>query len=542
MKRTKKLMALVVAMVMMVAMGTVVFAQTEGTAAAGKGSITIENASKGETYSVVKIFGATLTGDATATTDASGIAYTGTIPEDLQDYFEYDAVGNIIKKAGVEDAALIAAVQEYAKSLDATAEVVSDGSILTFQGLDYGYYAVISTQGATVTIDSLKPNATVYDKNSKVITVGKRAGDATYSIGDTVTYTATFDTVNYIGEGASAQQVTKYVISDTLPEFLDDVVITSLKVKSADGTEELADLGYTTFGDNKKVRVYWAEVTGTDDDNNEIWKSLYPNGAKIVLTYTGTLTDITNVNAPDINTVSIQPYVVDKNHSEQGDDDDDDDGDDDDDDDDMPYSEPYTASEDITTYAAALKKIDGEDDSLLAGAKFKFYGLTVEETADGIYTVVSYNPTSTTLGTEMTVAPSGDDKGKLYIIGLGSDVTLTGVETEAPAGYNKLDGEVTLTPQVLSETKIIKESGTIYYDAQGNVSSVVVTDGGSTVTETKNLNELDENALEVQNNKGTELPSTGGIGTTIFYIIGGIIVLGAVILLVVRSKRNKSTN
>ena len=132
--------------------------------------------------------------------------------------------------------------------------------------------------------------------------------------------------------------------------------------------------------------------------------------------------------------------------------------------------------------------------------------------------------------------------GKLYIIGLGSDVTLTGVETEAPAGYNKLDGEVTLTPQVLSETKIIKESGTIYYDADGNVSSVVVTDGGSTVTETKNLNELDENALEVQNNKGTELPSTGGIGTTIFYIIGGIIVLGAVILLVVRSKRNKSTN
>ena len=41
---------------------------------------------------------------------------------------------------------------------------------------------------------------------------------------------------------------------------------------------------------------------------------------------------------------------------------------------------------------------------------------------------------------------------------------------------------------------------------------------------------------EVENKTGTELPSTGGIGTTIFYVIGGILVLGAAVLLVTRKR------
>ena len=169
-KALRKMMALALAMVMVLAMGITVFAQTEGTAADGKGSITINNAAKGETYSVVKIFGATLTDDATATADATGIAYTGDIPTALEAYFEKDSTGNVRRKASAtDDAALVAAVQAYAKTQSATASATSDGSTLTFQGLDYGYYAVISTQGATVTIDSLRPNATVNDKNTKNI-------------------------------------------------------------------------------------------------------------------------------------------------------------------------------------------------------------------------------------------------------------------------------------------------------------------------------------------------------------------------------------
>ena len=205
MKKMKKIMALVLAMVMVLAMGITVFAQTEGTAADGKGSITINNAAKGETYSVVKIFGATLT-NAPATGDSDGIAYTGDIPTALADYFEKDSTGNVRRKASAtDDAALVAAVQAYAKTQSATASATSDGSALTFQGLDYGYYAVISTQGATVTIDSLRPNATVNDKNTKNITAKKTVEETSYTIGEKINYTATFDTVNFYGSGDAAK-------------------------------------------------------------------------------------------------------------------------------------------------------------------------------------------------------------------------------------------------------------------------------------------------------------------------------------------------
>ena len=167
-------------------MSVPVFAQTVGTAAEGKGSITIENAAKGEEYKVVKVFGATLT-DAPTTGDSKGIAYTGEIPEDLANYFEKDSTGNIIRKTtATDDKAITAAVQNWAKNQNATASETSDGSSLTFQGLDYGYYAVISSQGAVVTVDSLRPNATVYDKNTKEITAEKTVEETSYTIGETI--------------------------------------------------------------------------------------------------------------------------------------------------------------------------------------------------------------------------------------------------------------------------------------------------------------------------------------------------------------------
>ena len=90
MKKAKKLLAVMLAIMVCLAFGTITaFAQTEGTAAQGKGSITINNAAKGETYSVVKIFDATIT-NVPASGDSDGVAYTGDIPASLADYFEKD--------------------------------------------------------------------------------------------------------------------------------------------------------------------------------------------------------------------------------------------------------------------------------------------------------------------------------------------------------------------------------------------------------------------------------------------------------------------
>ena len=183
-------------------------------------------------------------------------------------------------------------------------------------------------------------------------------------------------------------------------------------------------------------------------------------------------------------------------------------------------------------YAAALKKTDGS--APLAGAQFTIKGLTVSGSA-GEYTVVSYNPAD---DAEESAVLDTDSNGKLYILGLAGDVSLTVTEYKAPDGYNKLTAPITVTPQLLS-TAIYKQSGTIHYDAKGNVTSTQV-DEKYDKTVVKNLTDLDEDAVVVVNNKGAELPSTGGIGTTIFYIGGSVLVLAAAILLI--TKRRMGNN
>lgn len=515
MKHVRKIFVFAVALFMAFAVALPAFAQTDGTAAEGKGSITVNNAAKGETYKVVKIFGATLSDD------NEGIAYTGDIPSALSNYFEKDSTGNIIRKSSAtDDEALVAAVQAYAKDQQATRSVVSDGSALTFQGLDYGYYAVISTQGAVVTVDSTKPNATIYDKNTKTVTADKTVENQSYSIGDTINYTATFNTANYLSpenanaDGSDARQVVEYVISDTLPEFLSGVTVDSIKVvdPSTNPATELADV--TKQFTNKTLKIAWADKQNT---NPVTYTSKYKNGAQIVIKYHGTLTSTANINAANTNKITIAANVVKPGGTTT---------------EPEPWSENWNDTAEIATYAAALKKTDGTNS--LKGAKFAVKGLTVAavDGEAGVYKVVSYNPQATDLGTEM----STNNDGKLYIIGLASNVSLKATETKAPDGYNQLhaDEVVTITPQQLTKT-VYETTGERFYDADNNL----VSESSNTTTTqqvTKNYTELDAAAVEVVNNKGTEMPSTGGIGTTIFYVVGGVMVAGAVVFLLTKRR------
>ena len=83
------------------------------------------------------------------------------------------------------------------------------------------------------------------------------------------------------------------------------------------------------------------------------------------------------------------------------------------------------------------------------------------------------------------------------------------VETGTSTGYNLLDGPVTVT---ITDTS-----------ADGTISHTVTP-----------VNALDQ--VEVENHQGTVLPSTGGIGTTIFYILGSLLVIGAGVVLVTRRR------
>ena len=122
------------------------------------------------------------------------------------------------------------------------------------------------------------------------------------------------------------------------------------------------------------------------------------------------------------------------------------------------------------------------------------------------------NSTVTTETTEAgTVSINGTvgEDGILRFEGLKAG-TYTITELRAPDGYNILDDELTIT------VSFDEETSTFTY---GNA---VDSDGAARIT--------------IVNQVGTELPSTGGIGTTVFYIVGGILVLAAIVLLVTKKR------
>ena len=141
----------------------------------------------------------------------------------------------------------------------------------------------------------------------------------------------------------------------------------------------------------------------------------------------------------------------------------------------------------------------------LKGAGFTLY----KKNASGDYVAIG----SELKGEEMTTFTwSGLDDGDYKL-----------VETTTPAGYNTIaDIEFTIT------------AGHVDGDSPClNTLSGDVTSGTATFTAVVNDGSLSTNVV---NNSGTQLPSTGGMGTTIFYVLGGVLVLAAVVLLVTKKR------
>ena len=498
MKNFKRFASVVMVIMMMLSMMIPAMAQdvTLNPADADNASITISNASKGETYKIYKLFDATVTGNE----DGGSIAYTGDIPDALAAYFEKDNVGNISLKKGVDEDEMFAALAGWAATAEATATAESDGSVLVFSGLAYGYYVVTTTQGeSAITVTSTNPNATIYDKNSSapVTNPSKSADDEDVNIGDTVTYTITFGTANFVGEGKSAKQIVSYTIEDTLPAFLTNVNVTSIIIDNdpKNTKEDNSDLVNVTkqFTD-KKITIDWVDENGN---------SLYANGATITITYTAVVTDDAAIDGEgNKNEVTIS-YK---------------------DEDDKEHKYEINVSETIYTYAIALKKVDQSGDAL-AGATFQFPFYVKETPAtDGAYIYAG-----TTTGEGLTNKITTPENGVIIVKGVASGkYSIT--ETKAPDGYNMLTAPVEVTA---TKTESTTTNTTFYLDEDGNV----VASATDTTKEVKvEIDKLAATAVLVVNKTGTELPSTGGIGTTIFYCSGAILALGAFVLLVTKKR------
>lgn len=140
------------------------------------------------------------------------------------------------------------------------------------------------------------------------------------------------------------------------------------------------------------------------------------------------------------------------------------------------------------------------------------------DSVDKLYKkTVSYTQKDTTSSAEAK-AVVGDD-GVVSFVGLGAG-TYTISETKTPAGYNTIaDKTLTIAFNANGTPKWSKTSGDAAYDAADGVFK-----------------------MTIENNKGTELPSTGGMGTTILYVIGAILVIGAGVYLITKRRAAKESN
>ena len=160
------------------------------------------------------------------------------------------------------------------------------------------------------------------------------------------------------------------------------------------------------------------------------------------------------------------------------------------------------------TFKFGLVKLD-EEKKLLTGAEFKLYDaktggkeiILVKET-DGVYRVATEADTKTE-----GFAPATIEAGYVEIKGLDAD-TYYLEETKAPDGFNKL-----------KERKEVKMEG-----------------GNNTITMDGNVY---KNGVQIVNKKGTELPSTGGMGTTVLYIAGALLILAAAAVLLLKKYFHK---
>ncbi|MBO5656710.1 MAG: hypothetical protein J6R94_00820, partial [Agathobacter sp.] len=217
----KKFLLLIMTLALVLSMNFTAFAEETG-------SITITNATIDETYTIYKIFDASIKMNTSG--DAEGVAYSiktdsqffealfGTDGTTPNVYFSYNKnTGSVVKNDGVNDSELIKYLTDLVGEgtyTPAATPIKADNEEVVFDNLPYGYYLITSTLGSAVTINSNTPDVEVIDKNQtpapdfkKQIIIGEdEDGAPIYSdsssanIGDEIIYSVSFTATNYDGD------------------------------------------------------------------------------------------------------------------------------------------------------------------------------------------------------------------------------------------------------------------------------------------------------------------------------------------------------
>lgn len=482
MKKTiKKFMAALLAVALLCAMAVPAFA-AEG----ASGTITIDKAINGETYTAYKIFNVV---SSKTETDGS-TTYVYKVADGWADFFTDNTVKNYVsvdthgQPTWVESKESVADLQAFAKlALDYASKTTTitgktataSGGEAVISGLTAGYYVVSTTAGSLCILNTNGSDLKIDEKNvaptiDKKIDGSKSTNDA--AIGDVVNYTVTI----HAKKGA-----TGYVLTDTMtkgltfnPDSLTVKTGTSTLSKDTDYTVDVNSTPDTDGNTNFKVTFKDSYLNTIDSDTD------------IVVSYTATVNKNAEISTTG-NTNTAQ----------------------------LKYGDNATVQSTTTTYSYKFDLVKTDNSKkLLTGAKFKLYdsqtGTTpvklIKDTTTGNYRVAETSETGFIEEIEINsynaVTISGLNKKTYYL-----------EETLAPEGYNKLT-----------------ERQPVELGKDGFVADATITSAGSKGAE------WTSGGVQVINNTGATLPSTGGMGTTLFYVIGGGLMVAAVVLLVTKKR------
>ncbi len=519
MKKMRRMTGLLLTAIMTLSLGMTAFA-TNGVNE-NQGTITINNANEGKTYEIYRIFDL-------ESYDTDKGAYSYTVNDAWSAFINQDTIKgkfvnvNETEGDGITDgyvtwvdnadaAAFAAEAIAYAKANDvaAVAAVTEDKSteekIVTFENLPLGYYLVDSSAGVLCSLNTTATAAEITEKNG-VPTNEKEVYEDDWgktsdgSIGDVVPFRSTITAT----KGAE-----NYVFHDKMDDGLTfnpkSVVITR-------GGVEVDESNYTLL------------VEGTEDDeygnpahngctfeivfDEEFCASLCPDNIEsetIVVSYEAVINANAVIKDAEDNT-SYLSYGDDSYSTEN--------------------RTPDSTTKTYTWGFNVLKYTTNEtgDEVKLADAEFVLYRETAG--AEGAAVTKEYAVLNaatdeitgwTTTDTEATTLKS-DAEGSIIINGLDSGEYFL-EETKAPAGYNKLDAPIPVT---------IEAAETENEDTGVKTLAAVVMDAAQVP--------LTNDTVKVLNKAGLLLPSTGGIGTTVFYVAGAILMLGAVVVMIAKKR------
>lgn len=475
MKNTKKLLALLLAVVMVFAVGAMtVFAEEEPATT----KLTINDADEAATYAGYQLM--------SSTDDGNGkFAYTvnskySALMQELLGKTTDSAVIDAIA-AMDEDAIRDFADELYAKIK--TAGLAADETLQskTAKEVAQGYWMIAET---TDTADKAKATSQVIldTKGTAELTVTpkkdlpdvkKEADKTTADVGQEVTFTLTGTTKNF----SDSYTKYEYIFEDTMTNlaFVEDSVAVTIDGAAVSLTDANTKDDYTASCVGNKLTVTFADL-----------KDVVTKDSKIVVTYKATVTEDAIESGESENEVIVK------------------------------YSNnPYDASKTGTTPPSDVKvyvinliidKYDGSDNT----KKLENAVFTLKNSDNKFYSWDDTNKKVVWTNEQVTFKTDADGAIKFEGLAIG---TYTLTEITAPDGYNKLAAPITVA-----------------------VTASDNADGGKTYSAATATFEAHNGTVSVENNSGTELPSTGGMGTVLFITVGAILFVAAGIVLTAKKR------